>query len=76
MYTECGTLCPLDCMSPPWPEQCEDGCMIGCQCEEGYVINDEVSVIFWRQRLIQLAHTILLGQVCPKTTLALPALSS
>ncbi|KAG8181902.1 hypothetical protein JTE90_026060 [Oedothorax gibbosus] len=41
-YNECGTACPLTCdnyMNPP--KACTKQCVVGCECQEGYVKNKQ-----------------------------------
>jgi len=41
-YNECGTACPLTCdnyQNPP--KACTKQCVVGCECQEGYVKNNE-----------------------------------
>ncbi|KAJ3630228.1 hypothetical protein MTP99_011433 [Tenebrio molitor] len=35
-YDRCGTYCPATCQVP-FIEQCEEVCIAGCFCEEGYI---------------------------------------
>ncbi|KFD68317.1 hypothetical protein M514_03048, partial [Trichuris suis] len=43
-FTYCGTACPRTCddvRHPDYNKQCTMECVIGCQCEPGYVLNEE-----------------------------------
>lgn len=40
VFKECGTACPITCNNYKNPLQlCTEECVIGCQCESGYVLN-------------------------------------
>ncbi|XP_017491409.1 PREDICTED: chymotrypsin inhibitor [Rhagoletis zephyria] len=40
-FTNCGTACPSKCSDNPLLGTiCTDQCVVGCQCKDGYVLND------------------------------------
>ncbi|KAM4652255.1 IgGFc-binding protein-like [Discoglossus pictus] len=40
-YTTCVNLCTSSCAALTDPHKCDDGCMEGCQCDDGYLFDGE-----------------------------------
>uniref|UniRef100_A0A0N5BKS8 TIL domain-containing protein n=1 Tax=Strongyloides papillosus TaxID=174720 RepID=A0A0N5BKS8_STREA len=43
-FTKCGTTCPLTCSNYyKKPQRCTKDCFVGCECDEGFVRNEETN---------------------------------
>ncbi|XP_065178937.1 zonadhesin-like [Sycon ciliatum] len=45
VYSECGSACPKTCANPDGPMFCEQMCVIGCQCQQGYLLTSDKTCV-------------------------------
>ncbi|XP_078686179.1 uncharacterized protein LOC144918925 isoform X3 [Branchiostoma floridae x Branchiostoma belcheri] len=45
VYSSCMSACPATCVNPDAPDNCDQPCVEGCECVDGYILSDRDCVV-------------------------------